>query len=80
LYPNPFIDEFTIFINSRLSDEAEFSVITLSGKKIYSTQKSISSGKNEIRITGLKISPALYYLRITGRYINKIIPVIKLNK
>jgi hypothetical protein len=80
LYPNPFTDKFTIFINSRVSGNIEIALITLSGKKIYSTEKSITAGKNEIGISGLKLSPALYYLRITGTYIKKTIPVIKLNK
>ncbi len=80
VYPNPFTDEFTILINSGTADNAEISLITLSGKKIYSTEKTILSGKNEIKFSGLKLSPALYYLRIKGTYLNKTIPVIKLNK
>jgi hypothetical protein len=80
LYPNPFSNDFTVFINSRSSEKAEFSVINLSGKKIFSIEKYILSGKNEIKISGLKIAPALYYLKIKGTSINKTIPVLKVNK
>jgi hypothetical protein len=80
LYPNPFTSEFTIFINSRTSEKIEVSIINLWGLKIYNTEKYLFSGKNEIKITDLRLTPAPYYLKIQGLSINKTIPILKINR
>jgi len=78
IFPNPFADQFTIFINSKYSDILEISLSNISGVKFYSTQKNIISGKNEIIISDIGLRPSLYYLNIRGKTINKTVPVLKI--
>jgi hypothetical protein len=80
IFPNPFADQFTIFINSRISDKLQISITSVSGIKLYNIEKDIISGKNSIIITDLRLLPSLYYLNIRGAAINKTIPLLKINK
>jgi hypothetical protein len=80
VFPNPFMDQFRIFINSGAAGKLEISITTVSGAKVYSLEKNIINGKNEILITGIRLSPSLYYLNIRGAEIDKSIPLLKINK
>ena len=80
VFPNPFADQFTIFINSRFADKLQISITNLTGAKIYNIEKNIITGKNVIIISDVRLSPALYYLNIRGAAINKTVPVLKINK
>jgi len=80
IFPNPFTNEFTIFINSRADEKLDISITNLSGSKVYDIEKDVLTGKNEIVISNISLSPALYYLNIRGPVINKTIPILKVNK
>jgi hypothetical protein len=80
VFPNPFRDQFTIFITSGVAENIQISVINLSGAKLYSYEKSIIRGKNEIIISGVRLFPSVYYLNIRGAAFNKTIPILKINK
>ena len=80
LYPNPFRDEFSLYLNSRGSEKLEISLINIRGEIVYRTDRVVYSGKNEIKFSNLKLSPALYYLNIRGATINKTMTVMKANR
>jgi hypothetical protein len=80
VYPNPFGDKFTIFINSRASETLQISITNIEGIKLYNFEKSVISGKNEIIISDIKLSPAIYYLNMRGNVFNKTISVLKIIK
>jgi hypothetical protein len=80
VYPNPFINKFTLFINSRIADRLQISITSASGVKIYSIEKDIVTGKNTFTISDLRLLPSLYYLNIHGSDINKTIPILSSNK
>jgi len=80
IYPNPFTNEFTIFLNSRMTGNLHISITNVSGVRMYDIEKEILSGKNTIVISDTRLSPALYYLNIQGTSINKTIPIVKINK
>jgi hypothetical protein len=80
VFPNPFADQFTVFINSKSADKLQISITTVSGIKLYNFEKYITSGKNEIIISDLRLLPSLYYLNIRGSTINKTTSVLKINK
>jgi hypothetical protein len=80
IFPNPFADQFTIFISSQVADKLQISITGISGVKLYNVEKDIISGKNEIIIEDVRLIPSLYYLNICGATINKTIPVLKINK
>jgi hypothetical protein len=78
IYPNPFSDQFTLYVQSANEDNLNISVINTTGTKFYEIERSVVSGMNTIIISGLKLSPALYFVKIKGITIDKIIPVVKL--
>ena len=80
VFPNPFTDVLTININSQVDDKLDISFTNVSGVKFYNFEKNILTGNNSFTITGLRLAPALYYLKIRGTSINKTIPVLKTNK
>jgi hypothetical protein len=80
VFPNPFTDHITIFVNSKISDKLQISLTNVSGMKLYEVEKEISSGNNEVTLSDINLLPSLYYLRIQGTVINKTVPVLKINK
>lgn len=80
VYPNPFTDQLTIYINSKTSEYIEISIINVSGVKLYEVDRDVLAGNNTIVISDVKLLPSLYYLKIRGATINKTLPVIKINK
>jgi hypothetical protein len=80
VFPNPFRDKFTVFINSQNSDRILITLTNGSGSTFYSIEKDILSGENPIIISDARIVPGLYYLTIRGKKINKTVPVLKVIK
>ncbi len=80
VYPNPFSDKLTIYINSHVADKLHISITNVSGVKFYDIEKDILIGKNSITINDFRLIPSVYYLNIRGASINKTVPVVKINK
>jgi hypothetical protein len=80
VFPNPFTDQITLYVQSDNEDNLTISVINSAGSKFYETKKSITSGMNTIIISGLKLTPAVYYIKISGSTMQNTIPVIKMRK
>jgi hypothetical protein len=80
IYPNPFSDQFTVYINSKANDKVVISVTNISGVTLYSIERNVVIGKNTLVISDLRLFPALYYLNIRGTMINKTTPVLKIKK
>lgn len=78
IFPNPFKDKLTIFINSRGSDKLTISITGTSGSQMYRKEAEVVSGKNTIIFDDIRLSPATYYLNIRGSRINKTIPILKM--
>jgi hypothetical protein len=80
VYPNPFADQLTIYINSQTAENVQISITNVTGVKLYSVEKEIVGGNNVIVISDARLIPSIYYLNIRGVTINKTIPVVKINK
>ena len=80
IFPNPFKDQFKIFINSSFEDKLQISLTNISGIKMYIIEKAIGKGKNMLIIDNIRLSPSVYYLNIRGATINKTVPMLKINK
>jgi hypothetical protein len=80
VYPNPFSDKFTVFLNSRYDDRARISITNMKGVCLYSAEQDVIAGKNTIIVTDIKLLPSVYYLNIKGATFNKTVPVVKLNR
>jgi len=64
IYPNPFIDQLSIEINS-LESPAEFALLDLNGKEVI--RDRISSGRESNRIENTtKLSPGMYIYHLYG--------------
>ena len=77
VFPNPFVDNLSIFINSQVSEKVMISVISMSGARLFFAEKDVISGKNIFNISLPDLSPAIYYLNVKGSLTNKTIPVLK---
>jgi len=80
VFPNPFSDNLTVYINSPVDDKLHISITNVSGVKFYEVEKDIIIGKNSITISDFRLIPSIYYLNIQGTTINKTIPVLKTDK
>ncbi|HUX58239.1 MAG TPA: C25 family cysteine peptidase [Bacteroidales bacterium] len=80
IFPNPFINQFTIIINSRVSDKLKISITNAAGVNLYNDEEEIFIGKNEIIISDIRLIPSLYYLNLRGESINKTVPLLKITK
>jgi hypothetical protein len=80
VFPNPFTDQITLYIQSDNEDILTITVINNAGSKFYETEKSITSGMNTILLSDLNLPPAVYFIQIRGSTLQKTIPVIKMKK
>ena len=78
VYPNPFNDKLTVTINSLQPDKIRVTLSNMTGVRLYDIEKEIIPGNNSFSINDLKIAPSVYYLNISGKTINQVIPLIKL--
>lgn len=78
IYPNPVVNDFTVFINSLNADRIRLTINNAAGAAMFSTDRDITSGGNTITLSGAGLAPATYYLNIKGKMINKTVPFIKL--
>ncbi len=80
VFPNPFNENLSVFINSQVSEKVRITIISLAGSKFYDAERDVISGKNIFQINVPGLSPALYYLNIKGSLTDKTIPILKVNK
>lgn len=77
VFPNPFSDSFTIYINTPVSDKVDITLVSLNGTALYQTRKEIIAGSNPVNVTVEGLAASTYYLYIRGTRINKTMPLIK---
>lgn len=80
IFPNPSSDKFNVYINSHSVDRIEISIHDIHGHILYQAQKEIVTGGNFIEISDLILKPALYYLNIKGKRIDKTVPLIRIRE
>jgi hypothetical protein len=78
VFPNPFRDQITVYLNSMINQNLTVSIIDSKGQTLYITEKSAVKGRNTITITDAKLIPGVYYLNIKGIVISKTVPVMKI--
>ena len=75
VYPNPSNGTFAVSFNALKSSTVEMSLVNLLGQQIWSENRKINQGENEIKIN-TELLPGIYSLRMTsisGEIINKIL-------
>ena len=77
VFPNPFTDRLTVYINSPKTDKLNISITNESGIKLYDIEREIITGTNSIVLSDFRLLPSLYYLKIQGTSINKTVRIVK---
>ena len=80
IYPNPFTDQFTLYINSRYSEKVRITLTNAAGMTVYEMEKDILAGKNPVIISAPHLSPAVYYVNIRTNRGSVTLPVVKTKK
>ena len=74
VYPNPFIEEFTIRIDSHYEEPFDLSVCTLSGKILYIFTQIPVNTENKF---SMKLRPGIYLLRLNNKEKQIILRILK---
>jgi hypothetical protein len=80
VYPNPFTDQLNIIINSKAKRTIRITLTTVAGKQVYSDNKELFEGENQININASPLSPSLYILNVHGGSFSKAYPLIKVKQ
>ena len=80
IYPNPFTEQFTLYINSRYSEKIRITLNNAAGSTVLDLERDISAGKNPVIIRAPHLSPAIYYVNIRTKRGVVTLPVIKTKK
>jgi hypothetical protein len=80
IFPNPFTDHLNIIINSKADRKIRLSLTGTSGKQVFTEDKILTAGENQISINTSILSPGLYILNIHGASFMKAYPLIKLKQ
>jgi hypothetical protein len=67
-------------INSRIYRKVLLRLANTSGRIVYSSHKDLVAGENQITIDTYKLSPAMYFLDISGASFTRAYPIIKLKQ
>lgn len=79
-FPNPFRDNITVVINSKMPDKVRITLVSVSGVQMKTTEKEIVKGMNSIELNFPELTPSLYYLNIKGATIDMTTPVLKVTR
>ena len=66
VYPNPIKVGQPINFNSSEAATVTIDVISMSGKKVYSTTAAINAGANSLSLSAAHLTSGVYYLSVTG--------------
>jgi hypothetical protein len=80
IFPNPFTDHLNIIINSKADRKIRINLTSTAGKQVFTDDKILTPGENQISINTSVLSPGLYILNIHGTSFMKAYPLIKLKQ
>ena len=80
VYPNPFQERFTIYINSKYSERILMTIYNNAGIQVFEEVKNITAGKNPIIINEPWLSAGVYTVSIRTNRGTNTLKVIKLRK
>jgi Secretion system C-terminal sorting domain len=72
VWPNPFISNITVNINSPLPDVVTIAVYDMNGKLVKAKQQSVFAGSNQLQVNGFDALPSgIYTVNVTGGLLQK---------
>ncbi len=76
-YPNPFVNNIKVFVNSNIDDNASFRIIAFDGKELMNRKLPVQTGNNIVVLKDLGYLPSgSYILEVTtstGKFIKKLV-------
>jgi glucose/arabinose dehydrogenase len=78
VHPNPTMNTTTVEINAIADDNAKWSLIDNTGAPVLHNSIQLKQGNNTFDINMGQLPAGMYYLRISGNYINQGIKISKL--
>ncbi len=63
-FPNPFSSQIDLKFNSSVSQQVNIQVSDVTGKLIYSENKAVTNGNNELKIDGSSFSQGMYFVKM----------------
>lgn len=66
--PNPFSDQTIIELISAISDEVNFEVFDLVGKRVHSERLNLTEGTNQIPFSGSNLQSGIYFYKISNQF------------
>jgi len=80
VFPNPFKDHLNIIINSKSDRKIRLNLTSTAGRQMFTEEKVLTTGENQIFINTSVLSPGMYILNIQGVSFMKAYPLIKLKQ
>jgi hypothetical protein len=78
VFPNPFRQSFTMEYDSKVGEEINISIISLTGKTLWEENRTLLPGLNLIQVDPGRLSSGAYSLRISGKTIFRAARIIKI--
>ena len=73
VFPNPFVDQLSIFYESDVEMEVELKLIALTAKQLYSEKFTLHQGLNKMDVyLSSRYSPGFYFLIINDEVVKLI--------
>ena len=77
-YPNPFINDVTISIESSFRDRVEVIIYSMIGKEIVSKTMEVDIGLNELQIDLMQYPSGTYWMKLKGKKIDYESRIVKI--
>ncbi len=78
IYPNPFVNQLILTINSKTDNKVRLNITDISGKRVLTLEEVLTEGENQITINTQNLGPSMFILNISGTNFSKAFPVVKL--
>jgi hypothetical protein len=78
IYPNPFVDQLILTINSKTENKVRLNITDISGKRVLTTEEVLTEGENQITLNTQHLGPSMYILNIFGTNFSRAFPLVKL--
>jgi len=77
VFPNPVTEKTNVLINAIADESAQLKVVDNIGRVVYSVTVKLVKGKNNIQLNMRQFKTGLYYIDVTGKFINQKTKLIK---
>ena len=77
VFPNPFVNQFSVQFESELAEQVKVAVLDISGKEIKCEIQNTTTGQNTFEINGSNLNEGIYIIQISGSATQQTQKIIK---